>query len=111
LLRNDLPPSPDRHWLKLSTRMPTTNTEGIGSIVRVSTEGGPTQTFPVYRCQSFLGTDDPRIPVGLGRATKASVTVTWPGPERKQTTYKDLEANTYYLLWPDGKAVATPLPK
>jgi hypothetical protein len=104
LLRNDVAHGSDRHWLKVVTRMPGGNAEAIGATVVVETEGGPRQTFPVYRCQSFLGTDDPRIPVGLGRAVKARVTVTWPGPDRKTTTYEGLDADKGYVVTPDGKA-------
>jgi hypothetical protein len=102
---------PDRHWLKLSTRMAGRNTEGIGSTVIVKIDGGPTQTFPVHRCQSFLGTDDPRLPVGLGKADHATVKVVWPGPELKTTTYENLAADAYYVLSDDGKAVKQPLPQ
>jgi hypothetical protein len=110
-LRNDLPASPERRWLKLALRMPGKNPEGIGGVIAVSTEGGPTQTFPVFRCQSFLGTDDPRIPVGVGSATKAKVVVTWPGKDRKTTTFDALDSNAGYYLKPDGSTEPMPLPR
>ena len=105
-LRNDLPHTANRHWLKVGLRQPGRNLEAIGATVVVSTEGGPTQMFPVYRCQSFLGTDDPRIPVGVGAATRATVKVIWPGPAatRVTTTYPDLATDQAYELTPDGKA-------
>jgi hypothetical protein len=111
-LQNALVRTGERHWLKLRTAMPDTkNSEAIGAVVSVQGEGGPKQTFPVYRCQSFLGTDDPRIPVGLGASKKAKVVVTWPGTERKTTTYEGLEADAFYVLTPDGKATKQDLPK
>jgi hypothetical protein len=112
VLENRLEHTDARHWLKLSTAMPgTKNTEAIGALVRVLIDGGPKQTFPVYRCQSFLGTDDPRIPVGLGGAKQATVVVTWPGAERKETRYEGLAADAHYLLTPDGKATKQSLPR
>ncbi len=109
-LRNDLEHTPARRFLKLIPRMPgTKNLEAIGGLVSVSTPGGPTQTFPIYRCQSFLGTDDPRIPVGVGSATTAKVVVTWPGVDRKQTTFELTETDAAYELTPDGKATKVPL--
>jgi len=105
-LRNDLPADPSRRWLKLLPRGEAGNVEGIGAVVRVATADGVTQTFPVFRCQSFLGTDDPRIPVGVGAATTATVTVVWPGPvaTRKTTVYKDVATNAAYELHVDGTA-------
>jgi hypothetical protein len=110
-LENRLPAGPSRHWLKLSTRMPgTKNTEAIGAMVTVRTEGGPSQTFPVYRCQSFLGTDDPRIPVGLGAATRAKVKVVWPGVDKKSTEF-EVDADAHYELTPDGQATRQAPPR
>ena len=85
LLRNDLPHGPTRNWVRLSLDAGGRDHDAIGATVTVRAEGLPEQMFPVYRCQSFLGTDDPRLLVGLGSATKASVSVVWPGPERKRT--------------------------
>ena len=105
LLRNDVAHGPSRRYLKLIPKMPgTKNLEAIGGVVAVSTEGGPTQTFSIYRCQSFLGTDDPRIPVGVGAAATAKVVVTWPGADKKQTTFENLATDACYELTPDGKA-------
>ncbi len=104
-LRNELERGPTRHWLKLVVKQPgTKNVDAIGAVVRVRTPDGTVQTFPVYRCQSFLGTDDPRIPVGLGGATRAEVTVTWPGAEKVSTVHADLAADAAYVLTPDGKS-------
>jgi len=90
----------------------TKNTEAVGGVVAVSTEGGPTQTFAIYRCQSFLGTDDPRIPVGVGAATTATVVVTWPlGSGHAPTTFAGLATNAAYELTPDGKATKIDLPQ
>ncbi len=122
LLRNDLVHGPDRHWVKVSTRMPGGNRDAIGATVLVvsnttvdRTEGRKKmevrQTFPVFRCQSFLGTDDPRIHAGVGDAETVDVTVTWPGPERKKTEYKALPVDALWILTPDGKAEKGAMPR
>ena len=114
VLRNDLEASPERGWLSLATRfLDAKNPEGIGALVQVTTPGGPTQTFPVFRCQSFLGTDDPRIHVGLGAAKTATVVVTWPGPAatRKKTTFELSAVNRGYVLSSDGTVGELPLPR
>lgn len=110
-LRNDLPPSPDRRWVKVALRGDRANAEAIGARVRVATADGVTQTFPVYRGQSFLGTDDPRIHAGVGAHETVTVTVVWPGPAatRKTTVYRDLPSNRLYLLHLDGRAEEKPL--
>jgi hypothetical protein len=109
-LRNDVEHGPKRRFLKLIPRMPgTKNLEAVGGVVAVTVPGGPTQTFPIYRCQSFLGTDDPRIPVGVGAAMSAKVVVTWPGVERKQTSFELNETDAAYELTPDGKVTRVTL--
>jgi len=109
-LRNDLEHGPSRHWLKLTLRQPgTKNLEAVGALVRVRTPDGLVQTFPVYRCQSFLGTDDPRLAIGLGASSRAEVTVIWPGAEKPTTVHADLAADAAYVLTPDGKSEAQAL--
>jgi len=108
-LRNDVAHSAARRWLVLVPRMPETrNPEAIGATVAVTTgavtTGPVTQTFPVYRGQSFLGTDDPRIHVGVGGATSARVVVTWPGADRRTTSYELGATDAAYELTPDGQA-------
>ena len=76
---------------------------------RFRAEGLPEQMFPVYRCQSFLGTDDPRLLVGVGKATTASVSVVWPGALRKRTEHADLATGAHHVLRIDGtSAPASP---
>jgi hypothetical protein len=104
VLRNELAASPGRRWIKLVPRQDGPNRDAVGGTVTVEVAGGPTQHFPIYRCQSFLGTDDPRIHVGLGASETATVTVTWPGREREKSTYPDLAAGAVYVLQKGGSA-------
>ncbi len=97
LLLNETPPSPERQWALLSVRQPGFNRDALGAVVEV-TAGGVTQRLPVIRCTSFLGSDDPRVHVGLGSATTFDVRVIWPGAARAATTYTGLAAGRHWLL-------------
>jgi hypothetical protein len=109
LLRNDLEAGPQRRWIRLSLDQGGRNHDAIGATVTVRAEGLPEQMFPVYRCQSFLGTDDPRLLVGVGKAATASVSVVWPGVERKRTEHPDLATGAHHVLRIDGtSAPASP---
>jgi enediyne biosynthesis protein E4 len=102
LLRNDVEKGPDRRWVRLSLDQGGKNHDAIGATVYVRAEGLPEQMFPIYRCHSFLGTDDPRLLVGIGKADRASVSVVWPGPDRKRTEHVDLKAGAHHVLRIDG---------
>jgi hypothetical protein len=108
--------------VKLALRMPGGNREGVGATVKVTSKTTVdrvavkeardlAQWFPVNRGQSFLGTDDPRLHVGVGDAKTVDVTVTWPGPARETTEFKGLAVGAYHLLHRDGKVEAGALPK
>jgi len=75
LLRND---RTGGHALLVRTIGTESNRDGIGAVVRV-TAGGRTQVREVRAGSSYLGQHDPRVHVGLGRATSADrVEVQWP---------------------------------
>jgi hypothetical protein len=97
LIVNDSAPGPDASWAKIVLRQPGLNRDALGANV-VVTAGGVVQHFPVIRASSFLGSDDPRLHVGLGSAATFDVKVTWPGPERAQTTFTGLEAGRLHVL-------------
>jgi hypothetical protein len=109
LLLNTTTPSPDRGFVKLTLSQPGGNREALGAIVEV-TAGGKTRRYPNVRVKSFLGCDDPRIHVGLGKATTCDVRVIWPGRDRATTEYKGLAANAHWRLdRASGKAEAVEL--
>jgi hypothetical protein len=116
LIRNAAAPGADRRWVKIGLRQPGRNRDALGAKVRV-TAGGVTQTFPVLRVTSFLGCDDPRLPVGLGSAETCDVEVTWPptgeaGGERATTRFEGLAAGSWWILdRATGKAEKGPLPR
>lgn len=92
-------------FAKLVLRQPGGNRDAIGARVIV-TVGERTQAFAVDRCTSFLGSNDPRIHVGLGAAATFDVRVIWPGADKVSTTYTGLEAGKLFMLdRASGKAV------
>lgn len=110
LIVNETPDGPDRGWALLSLEQPGGNREALGATLEV--RAGPTrQRYPVIRGGSFLGSNDPRVHVGLGDAATFDVTVTWPGSDRATTTYKGLAPRKHWLLKrQDGSAAPQPLP-
>jgi hypothetical protein len=69
------------HWLQLrlvGNVAKKSNRDAVGSRVRV-TAGGKTQHFETKRGEGFLGSNDPRLHVGLGsHAGPVDVEITWP---------------------------------
>ena len=109
VLINDTPEAPERQWALLSLEQPGANREALGAALEIQA-GGRTWRQPVIRAWSFLGSNDPRLHVGLGSATTFDVTVTWPGLKREKTTYRGLEAGRHWTLQRDGaRAQDTPL--
>ena len=97
LLLNTSKTGPDTNWIKVDLTQPGKNREAIGAVVEIKV-GTVTQRFPVMRLTSFLGTDDPRIHLGLGAATHCDVRVIWPGVKRESTMYTGLQANRHWRL-------------
>jgi hypothetical protein len=101
VLVNDTPAAPDRHWAKLVLEQPGANREALGASLEV-VAGSVKQRYPVNRGSSFLGSDDPRLHVGLGAATTFDVKVVWPGPQRETTTYTGLTSDRLWKLHREG---------
>jgi hypothetical protein len=67
------------HWLTLNLIGTTSNRDGIGSKVRLTTEDGKQQTAFVSTAGSYISASDKRPHFGLGRFNKAkTVEITWP---------------------------------
>jgi hypothetical protein len=90
-------------WIELDLIGTTSNRDGIGSKVFV-TSGGLTQ----YREQGGgyhrWSQNFKRVHVGLGINTVASVTVQWPNGT--STTHASLAANHVYQVKQDGTSVS-----
>jgi hypothetical protein len=93
LLRNDLPHG---HWLGVTCVgrfVPT-----IGARVQV-TAGGRRQVKAIHGGGSYLSQSDTRLLFGLGDATNADITVTWPGgATRTRTTLKAVAVDAYVTI-------------
>lgn len=74
LLRND---SPRGHWLGAKLVGTTTNRDGLGAKVLVTTAAG-TQVREASSGGSYLSDGDHRLLFGLGEATAANVAIAWP---------------------------------
>jgi len=109
LILNTTPPSPERAWAFVTLEQRGGNREALGAALEIRA-GGRTWRQPVIRAASFLGSNDPRVHLGLGHAATFDVTVTWPGLERAKTTYPGLGAGKHWkLLREGGQAEEQPL--
>lgn len=110
LLVNDTAPAPERNWAKIVLEQPGPNRDALGAVVEVHA-AGKVQRLPVVRGRSFLGSDDPRVHVGLGPATTFEVRVVWPGLDRTPSVYPGLSAGKLWKLSrAAGEAQEQPLP-
>ena len=92
LLHNETPQA--GHWLLL--RLDPGKGIAHGALLTITLPDG---TKLLRHCQtdgSYMSASDPRVHVGLGSATKASVTVKWPSG--KTTDHKDLAADQAHTL-------------
>ena len=111
LLRNEAPDGARAQWVKLVLRQPGGNREALGAVIEITVDG-VTQCIPVIRQTSFLGSDDPRLHVGLGAAKTCDVRVRWPDAGGKISLYANLEAGSLWLLdRKTGQARRQPLPQ
>lgn len=65
------------HWLSVSLVGHTSNRDGIGAEVRVTTADG-SQVATVSTSGSYLSSGDKRVHFGLGSATEATLHIRWP---------------------------------
>ncbi|NJL26742.1 MAG: hypothetical protein HC897_02135 [Thermoanaerobaculia bacterium] len=60
------------------------NRDGIGAVVSFSTEGGGWQMVPILGGSSYASQDSLRANLGLGKETRGTVEVLWPGGVRNR---------------------------
>jgi hypothetical protein len=76
LLRNDA--SNGNHWLEVLLIGTKSNRDGIGSLLKLTSEG-VVQVDQAKGGTSYMSASDPRIHFGLGKRTKIdSLAITWP---------------------------------
>jgi hypothetical protein len=84
LLRNDTTTS--NHWLEVLLIGTKSNRDGIGSVLKLSSEG-VVQVDQAKGGTSYMSASDPRIHFGLGKRSKIdSLTVTWPSGQVDKLT-------------------------
>ncbi|WP_299955150.1 CRTAC1 family protein [uncultured Roseobacter sp.] len=85
------------HWLALELRMEGTNTRAVGALVEL-TAGGVTQVQELTVGGGHAGGQAGPLHFGLGTATSADVTITWP--DGQITQHRDLAVNQRQTLRP-----------
>jgi enediyne biosynthesis protein E4 len=81
LLRNVTPS--DGRWLLLRLVGRTSNRDGLGTIVRVTTEDGRVLVNHATTSVGFASSSDPRVHVGLGHARARQIELLWPSGVRQ----------------------------
>jgi enediyne biosynthesis protein E4 len=92
LLRND---SVAGHWLQVSLQGRGANREGIGTQLRLETEGG-VQWRTAGGAAGYLGHNDVRVHFGLGEQTRARLELLWPDGGRQ--VLKDVPADRVLVV-------------
>jgi hypothetical protein len=82
-------------YLLISLKGKTSNSDAVGTKVWVEVDGA-TLYHEVTSGGSFLSTSDPRVHVGLGTTRSVSLKVRWPS--RLETTYKDVQPNSWIRI-------------
>lgn len=77
-------------WLRIKLTGSRCNRQAVGARVKVIANG-LTQYGTVQAGGSYLSSNDPRLHFGLGSATQADVTVTWPGGAKEE--FRAIPAN------------------
>jgi hypothetical protein len=93
LLRNEQ--STGKRWVKVRLKGTGVNTRAIGAVL-VARAGGLTMRRQVTCGVGYLGQDDEVMNLGLGKATKADVYVSWPGGTTER--FEGLAAGTTHEL-------------
>jgi hypothetical protein len=88
-------PAPMGNWIALRLQQPAPDVDGIGSWVAV-TAGGSTQTREITIGGGHASGELGWIHVGIGSASQAQVTVTWP--DGTSSAPLTVEANTFAIV-------------
>jgi enediyne biosynthesis protein E4 len=93
LLRND--GGNRNHWLEIRAEGVQSNRSGIGARITVEA-GGKRRIFDVRSSESYLSSNDIRVPIGMAQLTQAdSVEVRWPDGHLDRTA--NVPVNRFYL--------------
>jgi enediyne biosynthesis protein E4 len=94
LFRND--GGSKNHWIRLRLLGRTSNTEALGARVTLNA-GDLVENRQLFPAKGYLSSVELPLTFGLGSRDLAdSITITWPSG--KHTEYKDVKADTFYLV-------------
>jgi len=94
------------HWLMVKTIGTASNRDGIGTRIRLHSEGR-TQTREIRSASGYLSQSDPRAHFGLGSATTvAKLDIRWPSGRTQVLT--DVAADQVLILTEPEKADPAP---
>ena len=83
----------DYHWLQITIKGTRSNSDGIGTRVKVSTPYG-TQVRDVISSSGYLSQSDRRLHFGLGKSdTVDKIEITWP--DGTTTLFHNVKANQF----------------
>ncbi|MDE3187033.1 MAG: CRTAC1 family protein [Acidobacteriota bacterium] len=107
LLRNS--GAEDHHWLEVLLIGTKSNRDGIGSVLKLTSEG-VTRVDQARGGTSYMSASDPRIHFGLGKRTRIdSLVITWPSG--KVDTLKNLPADQIIAVKEGVGIVPHPFPR
>ena len=107
LLRND--GGNGNHWLEVLLIGTKSNRDGIGSMLKLTSEGVG-QVDQAKGGTSYMSASDPRIHFGLGKRTKIdSLAITWPSGQVDKLT--DVPVDTIIAVKEGTGIVPHPFPK
>src|SRR5664279_4753221 len=93
LLRND--GGNKNNWMEIRAEGVNSNRSGIGARITV-TSGGKNRIFDVRNNESYLSSNDPRVPIGMANLKQAdTVEIRWPNGHIDRTA--NVAVNTFYL--------------
>jgi hypothetical protein len=85
------------HWIVLNTVGTTSNRDGIGARIRITSESGANQYGFVSTAGSYLSASDKRVQFGLGRDRRIrQIEIRWPSG--KVQTLTDVPADQILTL-------------
>jgi hypothetical protein len=94
------------HWIGVTLKATKTNPESIGALVRWSV-GGVVRSRHVRGGGSYLSSHDPRVLLGLGKASRADwIEVRWPAPGGGTDRITNVAADRYITIVEGSSAKA-----
>ena len=84
------------HWLRVKLQGEVPNRDGLGATLRLATPDGQILVQEAYPVRGYLSSVEPVWHFGLGKADRATATITWPNGKRQ--TVPNLPANRLHTI-------------